>query len=162
MSEERFCTNCRAPLARGAAWCEACGTDAGEVFDGRVKKRDRDRSSWSWLTIVVALALLAAAAWLTRPHWRRYVGDRGIVSTSAPKVVKQRPGGARRAAGATLSEPEAMMALRKSFQTKDECIAVMSRGFDANAYTFDAVDRCRNQKLGRFSVDAKSGEVRQR
>ena len=159
MTDERFCTNCRAPLPRGATWCEACGTDAGDVFDGRVKaKRDKPRFA-SVLTIVVALALLAGAAWFTQPYWRRYVGDKGIVSTSAPKVVKQRPGGARRAPGAALSEPEAMMALRKSLQMKDECIAVMSRGSTSSAYTFDAVDRCGNQKLGRFSVDAKSGTV---
>ena len=159
MTEERYCANCREPLARGATWCEACGTDAGDVFDGRVTKpRDPARSS-SLFTIVVLLALLVAAAWFTRPYWRRYIGDRGIVSTSAPKVVKQRPGGVRRAPGATLSEAEAMMALRRSLQMKDECIAVMSRGFDANAYSFDAVDRCRNEKLGRFAVNAKSGAV---
>jgi len=157
VTDERFCTNCRAPLARGASWCEACGTDAGEVFDGRVKPQQRERSN-SWITAVVLLIIVAAAAWFTRPYWRRYVGDRGIVSTSEPKVVKQRPGGARRLAGATLSEPEAIMALRRSFQMKDECIAVMSRGFDAKSYTFDAVNRCANRKLGRFSVDAKSGE----
>ena len=161
MTDERYCTNCRAPLARGATWCEACGTDAGDVFDGRVKNRDRTRSS-SWLTVVVLLALVAAAAWFTRPYWRRFVGDRGIVSTSAPKVVKQRPGGVRRAPGAALSEAEAMMALRKSLQMKDECIAVMSRGFDTNSYSFDAVDRCKSEKLGSFQVDAKTGVVTRR
>jgi hypothetical protein len=160
VSEERYCANCREPLARGATWCEACGTDAGEVFDGRVKQK-RERSS-SWITIVVLLALLAAAAWLTQPYWRRYVGDHGIVSTSAPKVVKQRPGGARRAAGASLSEPEAMMALRKSLQMKDQCLAVISRGDHAGSYSFDAVDRCGNRKLGSFRVDGNSGAVTQR
>jgi hypothetical protein len=157
VTDERYCTNCREPLARNARWCEACGTDVGEVFDGRVKKK-RERSS-SWIPLVVLAVLLAIAAWFTQPYWRHYVGDRGIVSTSAPKVVKQRPGGARRAAGATLSQPEAMMALRKSLQMKDECVAVMSRVDEGHAYAFDVVDRCANRKLGRFLVDAKSGAV---
>lgn len=163
---DRLCTNCRAPLPSAATWCEACGTDAGDVFDGRVvAKRERKPSSWPWF--LVLLIVLAAGIWFTRPWWNRYVGNRGIVSTSAPRVVKQRPGGARRAPGAKLSEPEAMIELRRSLATrterpvKDECLAVISRGVAANAYTFDAIDRCRNEKLGRFSVDAKSGTVTQ-
>lgn len=160
MTGERYCTNCREPLARGATWCEACGTDAGDVFDGRVTPK-RQRSSSSWLTVAALLIIVAVAAWFTQPYWRRYVGDRGIISTSTPKVVKQRPGGVRRAAGAALSEPEAMMALRKSLQMKDECVAVMSRGDERGAYAFDVVDRCANRKLGRFHVDAKSGAVTQ-
>lgn len=146
------CRTLRCP--RATAIAEPAGKREG-------RPRDPARSS-SLLTIAVLLAIVVVAAWFTRPYWRRYVGDRGIVSTSAPKVVKQRPGGVRRAPGAMLSEPEAMMALRRSLQMKDECIAVMSRGFDANAYTFDAVDRCRNAKLGRFAVDAKSGAVAKR
>jgi hypothetical protein len=157
MSDQRLCANCRAPLPAGAAWCEACGTDAGAVFDGRISRK---RPPSSWLSIVVVLIALAAAVWFTKPWWTRYVGNRGIVSTSEPRVVKQRPGGARRAPGATLNEPEAMMRLRKSTGLKDECVAVISRGFDANIYTFDAVDRCRNEKLGRFTVDAKTGTVK--
>ena len=162
---DRFCTNCRAPLPPAAAWCEACGTDAGDLHDGRVARRERKPSSWP--RFLLALILLGAAVWFTRPWWNRYIGNRGIISTSAPRVVKQRPGGARRAPGANVSEPEAMIALRKFLATrpenpvKDDCIAMISRGARANAYTFDAIDRCRNEKLGHFSVDAKSGTVSQ-
>lgn len=155
MSDERYCANCRAALPPGAAWCEACGTDAGDLHDGRTRRQAAREPPW-WLIIV--LLLLVAGAWVyqSKVLKSKPVFDRGPV-----RVVGQRPGGAYRAPGAKLSEPEAMMTVRQSLavQVKSECLAVASRGFHDGAYTFDAVDSCSGTKLGRFKVDGVSGQV---
>jgi hypothetical protein len=79
-------------------------------------------------------------------------------------VVGDRPGGARRAPGAAISEPEAVMTLRHYFAgqenaIKSECLAVISKGYRDGHYTFDAVDACRRSRLGRWKVDAKTKAV---
>lgn len=80
------------------------------------------------------------------------------------RVVGQRPGGSRRAPGATLNEPEAIRTLREYLvaqkEVKSECLAVAGRGFRDGAYLLDAVDSCRSAKLGRWRVDGRTGEVR--
>ncbi len=156
MTDQRFCSNCRAPLPQGAAWCEACGTDAGDQFDGRSPQRQRSAEAPWW--IVILLLVLAAGAWVYQSKVLKSgpVFDRGPV-----RVVGQRPGGARRAPGAKLSEPEAMMTLRRTLaeQVKSECLAVASRGYHDGSYTFDAVDSCSGTTLGRYKVDGVSGKV---
>ncbi|HSP15342.1 MAG TPA: zinc ribbon domain-containing protein [Thermoanaerobaculia bacterium] len=159
MKSERFCTNCRAPLPAGAAWCEACGTDAGAVFDGPAPGQRSSRGVW-WLIVLLVIAGGAAAAWTYRskiPMLR----PKPVFDTGPVRVVGQRPGGARRPAGAKLSEPEAVMTLRRELakEVKSECLAVASRGYSNGAYAFDAVDSCSGTKLGRFKVDGVNGSV---
>lgn len=115
------------------------------------------------LLVVLLVVAIAAAAWIyrskipglhTEPKF-----DGGPV-----RVVRQRPGTTRRAPGAKLSEPEAVMTLRQHLAPrveKSECLAIAGRGFRAGAYEFDAVDSCARTKLGHFRVDANSAEVRQ-
>jgi hypothetical protein len=159
MTNERFCANCRALLPAGAAWCEACGADAGDVFDGRVAARKSSRSPW-WLVIVLLVVAAGGVAWLYRSKIPIFK-QQPAFDTGPVRVVGQRPGGARRARGAKLSEPEAMMTLRQQLapQVKSECLAVASRGFHDGAYGFDAVDSCSGTKLGRYKVDGVSGAV---
>ena len=158
MTNQRFCANCRAPLPAGAAWCEACGTDAGDLFDGRIAKPASRRSPW-WLVIVLLLVAAGGVAWLYRskiPMLR----PQPVFDTGPVRVVN-RPAGAKRARGAKLSEPEAMMTLRRELarQVKSECLAVASRGFQDGAWNFDAVDSCAGTKLGRYKVDGVSGSI---
>jgi hypothetical protein len=81
-------------------------------------------------------------------------------------VVGDRPGGARRAPGAAINEPEAVKTLRHYFASqehpiKSECIAVISKGFRDGHYTFDVVNSCERSRLGRWRINAKSGAVSQ-
>jgi hypothetical protein len=160
MKSERYCPKCREPLPAGAAWCEKCGSDAGEVFDGRVRKQRAPRSATPWI-VVLALLAAAAAAWFYRSKIP-FLHQAPVFDTGPVRVVRQRPGGARRAPGAKLSEPEAMQTLRRVLapQVKSECLAVASRGYASGAYTFDAVDSCKATKLGRWRVDGGTGEVK--
>lgn len=116
------------------------------------------------MLVVLLVAAIAFAVWTyrdrlplaTTPHARPY--DSGPI-----RVVGQRPGGSRRAPGAKLSEPEAMMTLRQHLapEVKSECLAVASRGHEGDVYLFDAFDSCRRAKLGRWRVDGTTGEVKQ-
>jgi hypothetical protein len=157
--DERLCTTCRAPLPAGAAWCEKCGADAGQMFDGRMPRRERQSFA---VPLFVALLIIAAgaAAWLYRSKIP-FLQSEPVFDTGPVRVVKQRPGGTRRAPGAKLSEPEAMMTLRQhlAVNVKSECLAVAGRGWKDGVYVFDAVDSCRGTKLGRWHVDGKSGAV---
>ena len=114
------------------------------------------------LIVVLLIVAAAAAVWMYRSKIP-FLRPEPVFDSGPIRVVRQRPGGARRAAGAKLSEPEAMMALRQrlAVQVKSECLAVASRGSDGDVYLFDAVDGCRGAKLGRWRVDGKTGEVRQ-
>jgi hypothetical protein len=161
MKDERLCRNCRAPLPAGAAWCEACGTDSGDVFDGRVQKPQSSSRGILWaLLILIVIAGAGFAAWTYRSKIP-LLRPKPVFDTGPVRVVGQRPGGARRPAGAKLSEPEAMMTLRHELapQVKSECLAIASRGYREGAYSFDAVDSCGGTKLGRYKVDGTSGKI---
>lgn len=166
--EERFCTNCRAPLPARATWCEKCGTDVGDVFDGRYRgqaKRGRNTP----LKIVLALIIVGAVAFFLFRDVipAKYLRSSMNFDTGPIRVVSHRPGGSSRAAGAALSQPEAVRALREYLVSrtdqpiKSECLAVASRGFSGGAYLLDAVDSCHRATLGRWKVDGKSGVVTQ-
>ncbi len=164
--EERYCANCREPLPPRAAWCEKCGAEAGDVFDGRMP---RAKSSWrGWLIALLVVIAAAVAVFLYRDDVPipRILRTSPKFDTGPVRVVGQRPGGARRARGAKLTEPEAIRTLRQSLVrredpgVKSECLAVASRGFHGGAYQFDAVDSCHSTNLGRWQVDGATGEVR--
>lgn len=158
---ERYCSNCRAELPPKGDSCPACGVYAGDVFDGKMP-REKKPSSWGFWTGMLLLACVAAgyAVWMNkRPE-----------KPSAPKatppevrVVRDRPGGARRAAGAKVTEAEAVRLLRRHLvetrNIKNDCLAIMSAG--GKGYVFNVYDRCAEVRLGKWTVDAKSGEVAQ-
>jgi hypothetical protein len=78
------------------------------------------------------------------------------------RVVSDRPGGARKAAGATVNEAEAIRLLRRHLVaagTKSECIAISSQGSAGNSYRFTAYDGCAQVRMGRWTVDGRSGAV---
>ena len=162
--ETRYCTECREPLPAGATWCEACGADAGDLYDGRIRGRGSRRAVWG-------LALLAVAAMAAVWFWRADVArlferDPPPAAESIPvRAVRQRPGGTRQSPGATLNEAEAVRALRRhltsaeGLRLRPECVALISRGTDGPVYLIDAVDSCERVRLGRWRVDGRSGEV---
>ncbi len=166
-AEERFCSNCREPLPARAAWCEKCGTDAGDVFDGKMPRKKSAARGWLFALIVLAAAAVAVFLYRDDARIPNFLRTSPKFDTGPIGVVRQRPGETRRPPGAKLNQAEATRALRaylvaqKSLDLKSECLAVASRGYSQGFYVFDAVDSCHASKLGRFIVDGKTAEVRQ-
>ena len=157
--ETRFCSNCRTELPAKADACPACGVFAGDVFDER-SLRPRTRRGFL-LTLIVVIAAVAAFTF-----WPKREAPAPAKSTTpAPKtrVVADRPGGARRATGATINEAEAIRLLRSHLSStttiSNPCLVVMSHGPSKGDYFFTAYNRCENIRIGRWRVDGKSGAV---
>lgn len=125
------------------------------VFDGRLPGRSR-RGMWAAVLIAVMLAV-AATGWimLTREP---------LPAEPVPlRVVADRPGGARRAPGATINEAEAIRLLRRHLVTTGlavDCLVIKSEGQQSGTYLLSAFNRCEDTRLGRWSVDGKTGQVR--
>ena len=156
--ETRYCENCRQPIARGSDQCAACGTYAGDVFDGRMPVRRAPTSRGAWLTLLLLIAA-AVAGWF---YWNRPRPMPPLSAVPAIDVVGQRPGGTRHAAGAKINEAEAIRALRVHLASiKPECLAISSQGPQGAVYRLTAVDSCNGTRLGRFVVDG-TGKVSRR
>ncbi|HEY8131852.1 MAG TPA: zinc ribbon domain-containing protein [Thermoanaerobaculia bacterium] len=168
---DRYCANCRTLIPPRAEVCPACGTYAGDVYDGRPLRPSGRRvagggwgGGWGggrWVLVLVVLIGAGGVAWWTmnRPALPR--PDTGPI-----RVVGDRPGGARRPAGAAISEPEAILTLRHYFAAqehpiKSQCVAVMSKGYSNGYYSFNVVDSCKRASLGRWRVEAKTRAVSQ-
>jgi hypothetical protein len=165
--EDRYCSNCRAELPRNASTCAECGVYAGEIFDGRPPGWRRRRLR---LVILITILLLTAAAavWMVRSGHDKLAFERfrptaaSEQETEPPvRVVGDRPGVTRRGEGATLSEAEAIRLLRRHLAAgrANECLVVMSRGYQDGAYAMTAFDRCENTRLGEWRADGKSGAI---
>ena len=161
--DERYCANCRAVIPPGNDVCPSCGVYAGDVFDGRLPKKtsggQRAASGWPFISVVLIVAVGAGAWW-----WYTRYAQIPQPDTGPIRVVGDRPGGARRPAGAGMSEPEAILTLRHFFAAqpdaiKSDCLAVMSRGYSSGSYNFDIVDSCARTRLGRWRVNAKTRAV---
>lgn len=156
---ERFCSNCRAELPDKADACPECGVFAGDLFDGKMP-REKTPSNWGFWAAMLLLASIAAgyAVWMNRRP------EKPVRKEKPPevRVVGDRPGGARRAPGAKVTEAEAVRLLRRHFvatrNIKNECLVTMSAG--GEKYVFNVFDRCADVRLGRWKVDAKTGDVK--
>jgi len=150
VSEERYCSNCRAEIPKGAGVCPACGVYAGDVFDGRQRRRKR---AWGTFAIVIlgVAAIFAVASFFIRwPKMPIFSSTPARAHTVAPRA-KRLPG-----------EAGAMLAIRQhlvSDQIPNECLVLMSRGLHDGVYVIRAVDRCRHRQLGDWKVDAGTHEI---
>jgi hypothetical protein len=158
--DDRFCSNCRAPLPDEATECPECGVYAGDLYDERVH---RPKTRWKLFATLLTLALIAggAAIWW---NVRDALPERKTrTETPSTRVVHDRPGGARRAPGAVLNEAEAIRLVRRHLVettgVRSDCVALLGRGFRNGAYFVNAHDRCASTRLGRWRVDGKSGAV---
>jgi hypothetical protein len=161
---DRYCSNCRAELPPKVDACPACGVFAGDVFDERSL---RPRTRWGFLVAFLVIAALAAA-WFFIPNrpeisWQREPVKPAKPAPPATRVVKDRPGDARRAPGATVNEAEAIRLLRRHLASTTDitngCLVVMSHGARDGAYFLTAYNRCEKIRIGRWRVDGKSGAV---
>ena len=160
-AEDRYCSNCRAPLPDDAESCPECGVFAGDLYDERAH---RAKTRWKLFATLLTLALIAggAAVWWNA---REALPERKTSTAEPPstRVVSDRPGGARRAAGAKINEAEAIRLVRKHLVetrgVRADCIALLGHGFSKGAYIVSAHDRCASTRLGKWRVDGKSGAV---
>ena len=142
------CTNCGASIPRGEGACPECGVFARVVAPERQSTR-----KWILMLLLIAAAVGATTYFLTRPA-------RPVTPLRKIHIVRDRPGGARVGAGATISEPEAILRVQRSFRNvAPDCVATISKGYSDGAYTIEAVNRCAGTRLGRCRVDGKSGAV---
>ena len=155
---DRYCANCRAEVPKGQTNCPACGTYAGDVYDERTaaKLARRLARAGFYLVLIAAIAYGATLLW----EWQRR-RTMPVRDTSPVRVVRQRPGGAVVPRDATISQPEAVLLLRRhlSGDVKGECLAMSSQGYREQAYWFTAVDSCKGIRMGRWRVDANSRTV---
>lgn len=143
------CTNCGATIPRDAGACPECG-----VFARVLERPQTHRRGRRWLIALLVVVVAAAAAYFVL----RTPGDQPRRTTSI-RVVHDRPGVTRVGAGATISEAEAILRLRRSLNLAPDCVAILSHGFHDGGYDLAAVDRCEGTKLGRWRVDGRSGAV---
>ena len=168
MTEERYCSNCRAELPEKAESCPTCGVYAGDVFDGKMPRK-KPANLGLLLTVLVLAIAAAGGSWvyLNRPDIVARVDPNPPppkpTDTAPVKVVKDRPGGARRGAGAKISEPEAIRALRRHLTNVEgvagQCIAVKSDGYRAGGYELTVINSCEKTRLGRWRVDGRTEAV---
>ena len=144
--EERYCSECRAPIPKGESVCPTCGVFAGDVFDGRLPRRRRSR--WPWFIALVVVA--AVAAWMFGPWPNETPRRRSAAPVQRHAVKDQR---------------DAMQTLRVFLTTSErdkECVALMAKGKQGDDYVIAAVDRCKHTQLGQFAVNAKTAAVTKR
>lgn len=169
MEDARYCSNCRAELARDVDACPACGVYAGDLFDERSLKPRTRRGFWLALIGVIVLTG-GMTAWLSQQEtlpqmpWQKKATPAPVKRTPPElRVVGDRPGTARRAAGAKINEAEATRVLRRHLVSTtniaNPCLVVMSNGPRKGDYFFTAFNRCDSIRMGKFRVDGKSGTV---
>jgi hypothetical protein len=133
---------------------------AGEYVDGQAILPRKPRYGL-WLSLLAVALILAAGSVLVPrllPAIQRSSPPR--VETAPVRIVKDRPGGAHRAKGATLSEPEAILLLRRHFTAvKTECIAILGNGYRDGGYHMTVVNSCDGTRLGRWRVDGVTKAV---
>jgi hypothetical protein len=162
----RSCENCGARVPAGATSCPECGLYAGEYVEGEAIHPRKPRYRL-WLSLLAAAVVVTAVSvWLTKPEliplpiFARHRGEPARTDTTPVRVVRDRPGGAHRAKGAAISEPEAILLLRRHFTALDpKCVAILSDGYRDGAYTMTVVNGCDHTRLGKWRVDGRTKAI---
>ena len=143
--------------------CPECGVYAGDYVEGQAIPPSKPHIG-RWLSILLVVVLIAGASvWLTKPDLLPLPipgKEPPRVSPAPVRVVGDRPGGARKPQGAKISEPEAILRLRRHFTAIDpKCVAILGKGYRDGAYLLTAVNSCDGTRLGQWRVDGRTGAV---
>jgi hypothetical protein len=157
VSDERYCSNCRAELPADATACPACGVFAGDLYDERMHRPKTRFAPFLLLLGIVAVAAGGTYWWNTRGTpampWRKETPPPAVPST---KVVRDRPGG-------NVGEAEAIRLLRRHLVTtagvQTDCIAILGHGVEKGGHVMTAVNSCEKTRLGKWRVERKTGAV---
>jgi hypothetical protein len=134
---------------------------AGDLFDGKVKRERKPISAALLALLLLAIAGAAYAVWMNR--FRR---EPEIVRPPVPptRVVSDRPGAARKARNASVTEAEAIRILVahlvETRRVKRECVVIMSNGYRDGTYRLTAFNHCEQTKMGKWQVGARTGDVK--
>lgn len=136
---------------------------AGDVFDGRKPANKPRKPSGLLFGLLVVMILGGAGYWFFVKEKQVKIRSEAEAPLPSARVVKDRPGGSRRAAGATITEAEAIRLLRRHLvatrKIRNQCLAVLSRGPSRGDYMFSVADSCEAVRLGTWRVDGKTREV---
>ena len=142
MSEERYCSNCRAEIPKGAVVCPVCGVYAGDVFDG--KKPKSPRSYATWIAIPVVLVLIALVWAWPRPNRKTESKQR------MQALVKD-----------LHHQMDVTQAIRKRLVADglpESCLALVGKG-NRDARRYLAIDICHDRPMGEWTADPNTGHV---
>lgn len=158
---DQYCAKCRSLIRAGSVRCAKCGEIAGDIFDGKIRKPDRKGGDGFFSVLVVLLALTGAYWWWSSQQQAAMTTE-SRAQLPSTRVVGDRPGGVRTAAGAKLNEAEAIRMLQRQLvaggKTLD-CLVISSQGFRDGSWRLVARDRCQSVRLGRFAIDGDTGRI---
>jgi len=148
VSEERYCSNCRGEIPKGAVVCPVCGVYAGDVFDGKKSKSPRTYATW----IAIAVVLVLIALIWTWPKWspNRRSRDAEVRRAVFRKLRKDID-----------AQFEVTRLIRRRLVADglpDSCVALVGKGsHDARKYL--AIDICHDRPMGEWTADLDTGVV---
>lgn len=153
----RYCSNCRGELQTSDTSCPACGVYAGDLYDGKVVKREKRPVSVHLLALLFLASIAAGyAVWMNR---FREEPEAAKVEAPPVRVVKDRPGGSKQGGSARITEAEAIRILIAHLvETRGmqrQCIVVMSKGYREGTYHLSAYQHCEKTRLGQWKVDGE-------
>ena len=146
MSDERYCSNCRGEIPKGAVVCPVCGVYAGDVFDGKKPKPARTHATWIAIPIVLALVL---GVWMMPKWWLR------------PSERPERNAIFRKLRTQVRNQIDVEILIRRRLVADglpDSCLALVGKGpHDAHKYL--AIDICHDRPMGEWTADRDTGVV---
>lgn len=148
MSEERYCSNCRGEIPKGAVVCPVCGVYAGDVFDGKKPKSARMVATWIAIPIVIALVV---AIWTLPKWWPRALTERQQIQARLLRNVRSE----------VRKEIDVTTLIRHRLVADGlpgSCIALVGKGRH-NSRKYLAIDICHDRPMGEWTADPATGVV---
>jgi hypothetical protein len=148
VSEERYCSNCRGEIPKGAVVCPVCGVYAGDLFDGKKPKSPRRYATW---TAIVVVLVVIALIW-TSPKW---LPKRTSGRAEVHRAILRR---LRNEAQTQLDTTRLIRRRLVADGLPDSCIALVGKGrHDSHKYL--AIDICHDRPMGEWTADPDTGVV---
>ncbi|HEX3107463.1 MAG TPA: hypothetical protein VHU41_00110 [Thermoanaerobaculia bacterium] len=146
MSDERYCSNCREELPKGAVVCQVCGVYAGDVFNGKNPKSPRAYASWIVIPLLVALVALIWAWYRTLPRTES-ARRRAEILRSVKKDGQH--------------QMDVTQLIRRRLVANglpESCLALVGKG-SHESRKYLAIDICHDRPMGEWTADPDTGVV---